>query len=165
MYMTDEIRIRPFTADMELTGYMPVPRQLLEMELPSTAILIYGALLDRGTLSRKNRYTDDLGQIYVIFPVDRLSELFGISNTAVKSHLRILETLGLIRRSRRKRHQPIHIFLNLPEGSIQGTKPEENCPVQGRKTGSTRERKVPPNNRTEQHNLSNYYQHGEDESL
>lgn len=162
--MSEDIALRPFTWDSELTNYMPVPRELLEMNLPSTAILIYGALLDRGTLSRKNHYTDDLGRVYVIFPVDRLAEAFRISNTAVKSHLRVLEATGLIRRSREKRHQPSHIFLNLPVGSIQGTQKEETRPCEVRKTVSTRERKLPPNN-PRQHNRNNYYQHGEDESL
>lgn len=163
--MTEEINLRPFALEAELTGYMPIPRKLLEMNLPSTAILIYGALLDRGTLSRKNHYTDDLGQVYVIFPVDRLAEVFRISNTAVKSHLRTLEASGLIRRCREKHHQPSRIFLNLPIESIQGTKPEENRPNLGKKTVPTRERKLSPNNRKEQHHKSNYYQHGEDESL
>ena len=163
--MQEQIRIRPFVQDTELTGYMPIPRELLEMDLPSTAILIYGALLDRGTLSRKNHYTDGKGQVYVIYPVDRLAEVFGISNTAVKGHLRTLEAEGLIRRSREKRHQPSHIYLCLPAGSIQETGQEEKSPAEVKKTAPARERKVPPNNRKEQQNQNNYYQHGEDESL
>ena len=163
--MTKDIHIRPFVHSAELTGYMPIPRELLETGLPSTAILIYGALLDRGTLSRKNHYTDEKDQIYVIFPVDRLAEVLHISNTAVKNHLRELETSGLIRRSREKRHQPSRIFLNLPVSSIQGTQPEENEPSEGQKTVPAGARKLPPNNIRQQHNRSNYYQHGEDESL
>ena len=163
--MKEDIALRPFALGTELTGYMPIPRELLEMDLPSTAILIYGALLDRGTLSRKNHYTDQREQVYVIFPVDRLAELFHISNTAVKSHLRTLEASGLIRRSREARHWASHIFLNLPMSSIQATEKEVNHPCKSKKTAPTRESKLPPNNRKEQYNQSNYYQHGEDESL
>ena len=46
--MADDRKLHPYTLDTELTGYMPVPRELIQMQLPSTAVLIYGALLDRG---------------------------------------------------------------------------------------------------------------------
>ena len=39
--------LRCFRTDTELTDYMPIPRSLVGTELPSTALLIYGALLDR----------------------------------------------------------------------------------------------------------------------
>ena len=45
----EKIKIIPFTLEAGLTGYMPLPRELLDMDLPSTAVLIYGALLDRAT--------------------------------------------------------------------------------------------------------------------
>jgi len=70
----ETIKLLPYTLDTELTGYMPIPRELLEMDLPSTAVLIYGALLDRGTLSRKNAYTDGDGWVYVFYPVERQTD-------------------------------------------------------------------------------------------
>ena len=163
--MPENIELRPYFPETELTGYMPVPRELTDMDLPSTAVLIYGALLDRGTLSQKNHYTDESGHVYVIYPVERLAETFHISDTAVKRHLRELESRGLIRRTREKRHRPSHIFLNLPSGSIKGTKEGTNCPEDRTKTDVTTGQIVPPNNRKQQLIKSNYYQHGEDESL
>lgn len=80
--MADDRKLHPYTLETELTGYMPVPRELIQMQLPSTAVLIYSALLDRGTLSRKNHYTDEAGQIYVIFPIERLADLFHLNETA-----------------------------------------------------------------------------------
>lgn len=53
--MADDRKLHPYTLDTELTGYMPVPRELIQMQLPSTAVL------DRGTLSRKNHYTYEAG--------------------------------------------------------------------------------------------------------
>lgn len=163
--MSETITLHPFRTDTELTGYMPIPREVILMGLPSTAVLIYGVLLDRGTLSRKNRYTDGTGHVYVIYPVERLAKALQISDTAVKRHLRELESRGLIRRTREKRHCPSHIYLNLPEGSLQGTEEGTFCPEKGAKKPLTRGRKVPPNNRKEQLENSNYYQHREDESL
>jgi DNA-binding MarR family transcriptional regulator len=163
--MEEEILLKPYALETELTGYMPIPRQLLDMDLPSTAVLIYGALLDRGTLSRKNHYADESGGVYVIYPVRRLAETFRISDTAVKRHLRALEQKGLIRRLRESRHSPSHIFLSLPAGSAKGTEEATLCPREGPETPPQRGRKVPPNNRKEQHKKSNYYQYGEEESL
>lgn len=153
--------LKPYTLDTELTGYLPVPREMLDLGLPSTAVLIYGALLDRGTLSRKNAYADESGWVYVIYPVDRLAETFHISDTAVKRHLRELEGRKLIRRCREGKGGASHIYLKLPPGSVKGTVPPEKRADLPPDTG----RKVPPNNRRKQHNISNYYQHGEDESL
>jgi DNA-binding MarR family transcriptional regulator len=163
--MPESVCLQPFLRDTQLTGYMPIPRALIRMDLPSTAVLIYAALLDRGTLSRKNHYTDEAGHIYVIFPVERLAELLHLSDTAVKRHLRELEDRGLIRRCREKRNSPSRIYLNLPEESIKGREEGTNCPEEGAKSTLPRVQKVPPNNRKEQQNNSNYYQYGEDESL
>ena len=157
----DTIQCRPYTLETELTGYMPIPRELMEMDLPSTAILIYGALLDRATLSRKNQYADMGGGVYVIYPLERLADYFHISDTAVKRHLRELENRGLIRRRREGKHRANHIYLHLPAGSIKGTNRTEESAKMPPPTG----RKVPANNRREQQITSNYYQHGEEESL
>lgn len=155
-----EIKLQPYKLDTALTGYMPVPRELLAMELPSTAILIYAALLDRATLSQKNNYAE-LGWVYVIYPIEKLAQALSISDTAVKRHLRELEDRGLIHRQRQKGNGPNRIYLNLTTGSVKGT----NCPGKDAKRGTSTGRKVPANNQNKQHNQSNYYQHGEDESL
>jgi len=157
----ETIKCRPYTLETELTGYMPIPREMMEMDLPSTAILIYGALLDRATLSRKNQYADNGGGVYVIYPVERLADYFHISDTAVKRNLRELENRGLIRRSREGKHRASHIYLYLPTGSIKGT----NCTDQSTKLPLLTGRKVPPNNSSKQQKISNYYQHREEESL
>lgn len=154
-------KLRPYTLDTPLTGYLPIPRELIAMGLPSTAILIYGALLDRGTLSQKNQYADAGGWVYVIYPIERIAETFHISDTAVKRHLRELEARGLILRRREVKNGASHIYLNLPSGSCK----ETNCTGQGAKTAPSTGRKVPSNNRRDLQNTSNYYQHGEDESL
>ena len=157
----DTVTLIPFTTDTALTGYMPLPRELPEMGLPSTAVLLYAALLDRGTLSQKNSYADSSGQVYVIYPVEHLAETFQISTTAVKRHLRELEAKGLIRRCREVRNGANHIYLCLPTGSCG----ETNRTPGGTKMPPPRGRKVPPNNRRKQQEQNNNYQHGEDESL
>ncbi len=156
---------RPFTLETALTGYMPIPRELVSLDLPSTAMLLYAALLDRATLSQKNRYADDTGWVYVIWPIEGLAETFHISTTAVKRNLRALEQKRLIHRRRQKRYDPSHIFLRLPPQCEKDPSKEPNCPPEGAKKSPPRGQKVPSNNKREQPDKSNYYQHGEDESL
>lgn len=155
-----ESNLQHYKLDTVLTGYMPVPRALLGMELPSTAILLYAALLDRATLSRKNHYADG-GRVYVIYPIEKLAETLSVSDTAVKRHLRELESRGLIHRQRQQGNGPNRIYLNLPTGSAGGTE----RPVQRPDRPPSAGRKVPPNNRKQQPNWNDFYQCGEDESL
>ena len=49
-------------ADTPLPIYLPYPRFLLKMEISQTAKLLYSLLLDRSTLSQKNKWQDDGGQ-------------------------------------------------------------------------------------------------------
>ncbi len=153
---------KPFKLNSVLTGYMPIPRELISMDLPSTAKLIYAVLLDRATLSQKNHYADESGWVYVIYPIENLAQTFKISDTAVKRHLKELEAKGLIIRRRANRNGPSYIYLNLPPGA---TKEGTNRPVPSAKPPPRTGRKVPPNNKREQKDFSNYYQHREDESL
>ena len=155
----------PFTLSTSLTGYMPIPRELLEMELPSTAILLYAVLLDRATLSQKNRYSDGSGAVYVIYPIDKLAETLSISDTAVKRNLKVLEEQGWIWKVRHTKNAPNHIFLNIPEVSKKNLSTETFCPVVSTKVTTQTGQKVPTNNKKKRYEKEDYYQHGEDESL
>lgn len=161
----EQTELKAFCLDTGLTGYLPLPRELLRMELPATAMLLYAALLDRATLSRKNRYADEEGRVFVIYPIEKLAQTLSISETAVKRHLKTLEDRGLIRRTRPKRNGPSRIFLSLPAGSIQAGGTGWERPPQGAKTGGPAARKRPVNNRRKLIDPSDYYQRGEDESL
>ena len=70
---------KPFRLDTKLTSYYPLPRELLNMELPSTALVLYAVLLDRMTLSRKNGYADETGCVYVIYPIEKLAKTLSVS--------------------------------------------------------------------------------------
>lgn len=83
--------VTPFCLNTGLTDFFPLPRRILELPLSSTAKLAYGVLLDRGTLSRKNRYANEAGEIYVIYTIERLARTLGKGTTAVKRCLKELE--------------------------------------------------------------------------
>ena len=65
-------------ADTRLPAYLPYPRFLLKMEISQTAKLLYSLLLDRSTLSQKNKWLDDEGRIYIIYPIAEIAELASI---------------------------------------------------------------------------------------
>lgn len=157
---------KPFYQHTKLSDYVPLPRSLLGTGLSSTALLLYGVLLDRATLSQKNGYSDELGRVYVIYPIENLAQALHISNTAVKRHLRALEENKLIRRVHSARNHPSHIYLNIPDGCISALSEDQNYTSTGAKMSCSVERKVPTNNKRKQQKLNNdYYQHEEDESL
>lgn len=78
----------PFCRDTALTGYLPLPRAILDRPLSATAMLLYGVLLDRGTLSQKNGYTSPGGQVYVIYTVEHLAQTLHRGTASVKVCLR-----------------------------------------------------------------------------
>ena len=48
----ENVLFQKFRQDTVLTNYYPLPRALLKLDLPSTALLLYSILLDRATLSQ-----------------------------------------------------------------------------------------------------------------
>ena len=159
------MEFKPYLAEETLTDYYPVPRSVLELGLSTTAVLMYGVLLDRATLSRKYGFSDVGGWLYVVYPVLELCALLNLGPTTVKKCLNALEEAGLIRRIRRRRQEANRIFLLVPTDSLTDRGRDGNQTSEGRKTGSQRVGKVSPNNRKEQQNRINAYQHEEGESL
>lgn len=156
----------PFTQQTTLTGYYPVPREVLKLNLPTTAILLYAVLLDRATLSKKSGWMDEAGRVYVIYPIEKLALTIHVSETAVKRHLAELEREGLIQRQRPVGNGPSHIFLSIPEESKSTTERQQNAPSERSKTPRPTGQKGTAINKTEQRKITDfYYQHREDESL
>ena len=80
--------------------YLPYPRFLLKMEISQTAKLLYSLLLDRSTLSQKNKWQDDEGRIYIIYPIAEIAEILDKGSTTIKGALNELDTAGLLERER-----------------------------------------------------------------
>ena len=153
------------TAHTRMTNYLPVPRSLLELELPASAILLYGLLLDRSTLSQKNDFTDTGGWVYVVYPILELGRMLHLSHTSVKNNLHLLEKQGLVRKIRRSRKEANHLYLYIPKDSVTETGTERKLSFEGKITDLGRERKPAPINRKEQQDFINLYQQREEESL
>lgn len=159
------MELQKFTCRTALTHYIPLPRPILELNLPSTAILLYGVLLDRGTLSQKNGYCDAGGWVYVVYPLEELSRLLRTSTRMLKRHMTLLEQAGLVRKVRKSRKLANQYYLYLPGDCVMGTGTGHPYPAGGTDSVQMKGHPVPPNNIRKQHNMINLYQHSEEESL
>ena len=130
------------TSDTKLLPYLPYPRFLLEANLTQTAKLLYAVLLDRANLSLANDWQDEEGNIFIVFPLNKLAGLLGKGPTTVKTVLAELEAAGLIERRRSGNGMPNRIYVKQPDSQdidhLMDRKPAirqpENRPSDSRKT-------------------------------
>ena len=80
-------------ADTPLPLFLPYPRFLLKMEISQTAKLLYSLLLDRSTLSQKNKWQDDKGRIYIIYPIAEIAEILDKGSTTIRADFPVLPNL------------------------------------------------------------------------
>ena len=132
-------------ADTRLPAYLPYPRFLLKMEISQTAKLLYSLLLDRSTLSQKNKWLDDEGRIYIIYPIAEIAEILDKGSTTIKGALNELDTAGLLERERGGFSAPNRLYVKVPpvpqvqfsDQLMAGSPPliePENRPTDGQKT-------------------------------
>ena len=87
-----------------------------------TAEIIYSLLLYRAQLSKKNRWIDSEGRIYIQFSNASLAKALHKSETPVRNALRELEKAGLIEK-RLNAGSANTIYLKLPDSSESQSKP------------------------------------------
>ena len=107
IYITRTTTLPPFVA---------LPRFILNSGLSLNAKLLYGLLLSRSMVSRKNDWTDEQGHVYIIYTIRQLAEDLDRSERTVKNALGELEAQDLIHRVRQGWNQPNHIYVLLPSG-------------------------------------------------
>ena len=132
-------------ADTPLPIYLPYPRFLLKMEISQTAKLLYSLLLDRSTLSQKNKWHDDEGRIYIIYPIAEIAEILDKGSTTIKGALNELDMAGLLERERGGFSAPNRLYVKVPRvpqvqfsDQLMAGNPTliepENRPTDGQKT-------------------------------
>ena len=139
--------------DTKLLPYLPYPRFLLGADLTQTAKVLYAVLLDRSNLSRANGWTDESGNIFVVFPLNKLADLVDKGPTTVKTALTELEAAGLIERRRCGNGMPNRIYVKQPDSQDidhlmdrkPATRQPENRPSDSRKIGRQMAGKLTPN--------------------
>ena len=79
--------------------------------LSSDAKTLYGILLDRVGLSRKNGWIDDEGRVYVYMTVKAVEQALGCAHQKACGLLAELETFGLIERIKQRLCKPDKIYV------------------------------------------------------
>ncbi len=72
--------------------------------LSNEAKLLYGLLLERMSLSRKNNWIDKHNRVYIIFPVEEIEEILDVGHEKALNLLKELDDqsgIGLVRKKRR----------------------------------------------------------------
>ena len=136
--------------DTKLLPYLPFPRFLLGADLTQTAKVLYAVLLDRSNLSRANGWTDEDGNIFVVFPLNKLADMVDKGPSTVKNALNELEAAGLIERQRCGNGMPNRIYVKQPDGQEidrlmdrkLATRQPESWPSDSQKTGCQIARKL-----------------------
>lgn len=104
---------------MKLPSYVPLPRFLLQMDLSMNAKMIYALLLGRSNISSSERnyekWSDERGAVFVVYPIATLAEHIGRGLSTVKNSLQELEKAGLVERKRMGMGKPNHIYVLMPD--------------------------------------------------
>lgn len=109
--MTDYTRIR---------NYVRIPLALYDMELSSSAVMMYGLLLLRCTLSQKNGQVDENGEAYAFYPIEKLAADLNRNRSTAERLLDELKKKGLIVCRSTGKGKANRIYVILP--------PEKTCP-------------------------------------
>lgn len=95
--------------ESEQFSFVRVPRVLFTDKehfgnLSNEAKLLYGLLLERMSLSRKNNWIDKHNRVYIIFPVEEIEESLNVGHEKALNLLKELDDqsgIGLVRKKRR----------------------------------------------------------------
>ena len=107
-----------YGSQSETFSYYRIPRLLITGQqfkgLSTDAKLLYGLLLDRMGLSARNGWYDDLGRVYIYYPVEEIEEALNCSHSkAVRlfAELDAVKGIGLIERVRQGLGKPSVIYV------------------------------------------------------
>ena len=93
--------------ESNMHSFYRLPKELFTNEyfkgLSCEAKVLYGMMLDRISLSRKNRWIDDKGRVYIIFTVEEVMEKLNCGRNKAVKCLKELDSdngIGLIEKKR-----------------------------------------------------------------
>lgn len=108
-----------FYKGMKLPPYIPLPKFLLQMDFSLNAQMVYALLLGRSNISasEKNcdRWTDERGAVFVIYPIANLAEHLHRGLSTIKKSLLELEQAGLVERKRMGMEKPNYLYVLIPD--------------------------------------------------
>ena len=96
-------------------SFIRIPRVMLTEDTFSTlsmhSKMLYGVLLDRMSLSRKNAWFDEENRVFIIYPIGEIQEDLGFSKKKAMELLSELEKFGLLVKKRRGHGLPNILYV------------------------------------------------------
>ncbi|MCQ4775126.1 replication initiator protein A [Lacrimispora saccharolytica] len=93
--------------ESNMNSFYQLPKELFTNEyfkgISCEAKVLYGMMLDRISLSRKNKWIDDIGRVYIIFTVEEIMEKLNCGRNKAVNCLKELDSatgIGLIEKKR-----------------------------------------------------------------
>ena len=127
----------------KMPTYLPMPRFLLNCPISNTAKLLYIRMLGKAQLSQKNKWFDDQGRVYFIYPVQQMAIDMDKSETTIKTVVNELVEAKLLEKIPKGRGQPNRLYLLFLEEERQKTAARNSTGV-GQKTVLNDGGKLPP---------------------
>jgi hypothetical protein len=119
--------------DSEQIRFYQLPRELVKHEkfksLSDSAKILYALLRDRVSLSVKNNWVDDLGRVYIIFPLSEIMEDLGCADQKATKSMKELQKMGLIENIRRGLGKPNIIFVKNFASGLNGDDESHTSPI------------------------------------
>lgn len=96
-------------------GFIRIPKMMIVGEdfssLSILAKILYGMLLDRMSMARKNKWLDDEGKVYIVYPINEIQKDMSVSKKSVCDYLKELEKSGLVDRVNSGNGKPSRIYV------------------------------------------------------
>ncbi len=94
-----------YGAEADQFNFIRVPKAMMKdaafASLSLASRLLYGLLLDRMSLSMKNKWFDDENRVYIIYQITEIMDDLGVSKKKAIEYLQELEKFGLVEKKRR----------------------------------------------------------------
>ena len=127
----------------KMPTYLPMPRFLLNCPISNTAKLLYIRMLGKAQLSLKNKWFDDQGRVYFIYPVQQMAIDMDKSETTIKTVVNELVEAKLLEKIPEGRGRPNRLYILFPDEVGQKTDDGKSTGV-GQKTVLNDGGKLPP---------------------
>ena len=131
-------------------SFIRIPKMMLTEDtfsaLSIPAKVLYGVLLDRMSLSRKNGWFDEENRVFIIYQIGEIQEDLGFSKKKAMELLSELQEFGLLEKKRRGHGLPnilyVKSFMTFAEGqrSESDTFGERECEDRSAVLGTSEER-------------------------
>jgi len=152
-----------------INNYSVIPNAIYEMNISSTAMILYAKLLNRAQLSVVNGYFDDQGSAYVLYTLEDLAMELHRSVSSIKTNMNELVSAGLVEKRRCDKGRANMIFVKVPVSSIASQNSTsygaDINPSMGAKAVSYRGGYPAANNNNKKQNKYTNYQYVEGDTL